>query len=67
MTGPEHYRKAEELLGLAESLPAEERGGDEDVSLLAEALALADATRALGWYQAAVPAAQRVTDGGDQR
>jgi hypothetical protein len=49
MTGPEHYRQAEKLLGFAEALPAEERGGAEDMSFLAEAqvhatLALAAAT-----------------------
>ncbi|MFR0351827.1 hypothetical protein [Streptomyces sediminimaris] len=37
MTGPEHYRQAEELLGYAEALSAEERGGREDMSFLAEA------------------------------
>ena len=49
MTGPAHYQRAEQLLGYAESLPAEERGGPEDLSLLTEAqvhatLALAAAT-----------------------
>jgi hypothetical protein len=49
MTGPDHYRQAEELLGYAEALPAEERGGQEDMSFLTEAqvhatLALAAAT-----------------------
>lgn len=69
MTGPEHYRKAEELLGLAESLAAEERGGDEDTSLLAEAqvhatLALADiALRAGVKWQLAERGEHPVTDG----
>jgi hypothetical protein len=49
MTGPEHYKRAERLLGYAEALAAEARGSAEDVSLLAEAqvyatLALAAAT-----------------------
>ncbi|MFB7711642.1 hypothetical protein [Streptomyces sp. NPDC056105] len=37
MTGPEHYREAEKLLGYAEARDAEQRGDAEDMSLLAEA------------------------------
>ncbi|MGW8326532.1 hypothetical protein ACWGLE_01350 [Streptomyces sp. NPDC055897] len=37
MTGPEHYREAEKLLGYAEARDAEQRGDAEDISFLAEA------------------------------
>jgi hypothetical protein len=49
VTGPEHYRKAEELLGYAEALDAGRRGSAEDMSFLAEAqvhAALANAAAA---------------------
>ena len=46
MTGPEHYREAEKLLGYAEARDAEQRGDAKDMSFLAEAQVHADLAKA---------------------
>ncbi|MET8475386.1 hypothetical protein ABZY90_19780 [Streptomyces sp. NPDC006422] len=46
MTGPEHYREAEKLLGYAAARDAEQRGDAEDMSFLAEAQVHADLAKA---------------------
>lgn len=46
MTGPEHFREAEKLLGYAQNLDAEQRGSREDMSYLTEALVHATLAKA---------------------